>query len=137
MNDTAIALLGYVGWFFILIVTLGILRTMVTLSGKKAANSFSTSGEDVSPFSARLCRAHANAYEFFPIAGGLLLFALATNQTGITNGLALIFVGARVLQSAVHLASTSVMMVQVRFFFFLVQLGIAGYWLFGFIGALS
>jgi len=136
MNETAIALLGYVGWTFVLILALGTLRTLVTLSGKKAANSFSTTGEDVSPFSARLCRAHANCYEFFPIAGGLLLFALATGTTAVTNGLALAFLGARVLQSVAHLTSTSVLMVQVRFFFFLVQLGIAGFWLFGFASAL-
>lgn len=135
MTDTAIALLGYIGLMIVLLAILAGLRTGLTLGGKRAANSFSPNGEDVSPFSARLCRAHANAYEFFPIIGGLLLFALATGQTGITNDLAMIVLGARGLQAITHILSTRVLMVQARFFFFLVQFVIAIYWLFQFVGA--
>jgi len=132
MSYTVIALLGYIGWTTFILLVLGIYRTALTLSGKKAANSFAPSGDDVSPFSGRLCRAHANCYEYFPIAGGLLLYALATDQSAVTNGLALIMIGARILQSITHLLSTSVMAVQVRFFFFLVQIGIAVFWLYEF-----
>jgi hypothetical protein len=131
------ALLGYVALMLVLLGTLATLRTMVTLSGKIAANGFKTTGEDVSPFSARLCRVHANAYEFFPVYGGLLLYAIATGQTEITNGLAMIFLGARVLQALVHLASTSVMAVQVRFAFFLIQFGIGIFWTLKFFGILG
>ncbi|VAW02739.1 hypothetical protein MNBD_ALPHA06-554 [hydrothermal vent metagenome] len=133
MTETSIALLGYIGLMVVLLGILATLRTGFTLSGKKAANSFLPTGEDVSPFSARLCRVHANTYESFPIIGGLLLFALATSQTDVTNGLAMIVLGARVLQASVHLLSTSVLMVQVRFFFFLVQYGIVIFWLYRFL----
>jgi hypothetical protein len=54
-------------------------------------------------------------------------------MTGITDGLAYYLVGARILQSIVHLISTSNIAVQVRFAFFLVQLGIAVYWVLEFI----
>ena len=115
LSNTHIALLSYVGLFLILLLILAGLRTMVTLSGRIQANGFLTTGEDVSPFSRRLVRAHANMYEYFPIFGGVLLYALATEQTGITNGLALIFLGARIAQTGIHLLSTSIIAVQIRF----------------------
>ena len=131
-NHTTIALIGYMALFIIILFVLAGLRTKLTLSGKKAANSFSPTGEDAGAFSLRLVRAHANMYEFFPVYGGVLLIAIASGHTEITNGLAMIFLGARVLQALVHIASTSIMAVQVRFFFFLVQVFIAVYWLYKF-----
>ena len=116
----------------ILLFTLAGLRSVLTLSGKKAVNSFNPDGTDVGAFSNRLCRAHANCYESFPIIGGLLLFALATDGTDVTNGLAMLMIGARVAQSAVHLISTSTIAVYARFGFFLVQVAIAALWLFKF-----
>ncbi len=136
MTNTHIALLGYIGLFMAILLILAALRTMLTLKGEKKANSFAPTGEDAGPFSLKLVRAHANMYEFFPVYGGILLFAMATGQTSVTNGLALIFLGARVLQALTHLISTSVMAVQVRFFFFLVQFFIAGFWLLKFFGVL-
>jgi uncharacterized MAPEG superfamily protein len=87
----------------------------------------------VSPFTNRLCRAHANCYESFPILGGLLLLAIATDNTAITDGLAYYLVAARVLQSATQLVSSSNMAVQLRFAFFVAQLGIALWWILEFI----
>lgn len=137
LSQTSIALLGFVGLFLVLLLILAGLRTMVTLSGRIKANAFLTTGEDVSPFSRRLVRAHANMYEFFPVYGGVLLYAIATGQTGITNGLALFFLGARVAQALIHIASTSIIAVQVRFFFFLVQFFIAAFWVLKFFGILG
>jgi len=136
MTNTHIALLGYIGLFLTILLILAGLRTMLALKGEKKANSFAPTGEDAGPFSLKLVRAHANMYEFFPVYGGILLFAMATGQMAVTNGLALIFLGARVLQSLTHLISTSVMAVQVRFFFFLAQFFIAGFWLLKFAGLL-
>jgi len=133
MTDTLLALVYYIAWILVLLSILGGLRTFLTLSGKKAVNSFSPAGTEVSEFSGRLCRAHANCYEFFPIAGGLLLLALATGQTAITDPLAIYFVIARVLQSVTHLLSTSVIAVFVRFGFFLVQIVICAKWIIDFI----
>ncbi len=133
MNETAIALLGYIGWFMAMLVSLGGYRTFLTISGQKKASSFIATGEGVSAFSVRLCRAHANAYEYFPIAGGLFLYALLSDQTAITDGLALVFLAARVLQSSVHILSTSERAVKIRFFFFLAQTLIALFWLVEFV----
>jgi hypothetical protein len=57
-----------------------------------------------------------------------MLLALATNSAAITNGLALLLLAARIGQSVAHLMSTSVIAVQIRFAFFLVQIGICFYW---------
>ena len=81
MNPTTIAFLGYIALMLVLLVTLASYRAYFTLSGKRAANKFSPSGEEVSNFAVRLCRAHANCYETFPIVGGILLFAIATSNT--------------------------------------------------------
>jgi uncharacterized MAPEG superfamily protein len=128
MNPTAFSLAGYITWYMLLLVGIALYRTVLTLSGKRAANSFAPEGSDVSPFSGRLCRAHANCAEGFPIVGGLLVLALVTNTTDITNTLALAVLASRVAQSIVHLISTSVMAVQLRFAFLLIQVVISIIW---------
>jgi uncharacterized MAPEG superfamily protein len=132
MNPTVAALLGYIVVMLALLGTLGMMRVGLTLGGKRAPNSFAPDGADVSPFSNRLCRAHANSYEGFPIFGGLMLLAIALDATAITDSLAVYLIGARVLQALTHLASTSNLAVQVRFAFFLVQVGISIWWVLDF-----
>ena len=70
MAPTITALLVYILWMLLLLGMLAGLRTTLSLSGQKKANSFNPDGSDVSEFSNRLCRAHANCYESFPIFGG-------------------------------------------------------------------
>lgn len=137
MTDTEFALLGYIVLMLIELAMLGGLRGALALSGKRAPNSFRPAGDDLSPFGQRLTRVHANAYESFPLFGGLLLFAIATGHTDVTEGLALWCLGARVLQAITHLASTSPGAVQVRFGFFVVQVVIWIVWIAGFIRVLS
>ncbi len=128
MNMTAFSFVGYITWFLVLLGGIALYRSALTVAGKRAANSFKPDGSDGSDFSARLCRAHANCYENFPIIGGLLLLALVTNSTDITHSLAAIVLGCRIVQSIVHMFSTGVIAVQIRFFFFLVQYVICFYW---------
>ena len=129
MTPTATVLLLYVAWFLLLLVTLGFVRTSLVMGGKRAANSFAPSGEDMDAFGKRLTRAHANCYENLPAAGAVLLYAIATNQTGLTDGLAYIFLAARIAQSIAHLISTSRLFVTIRFVFFIVQVAILFFWL--------
>jgi len=128
MNPTALSLAGYITWYMLLLAGIAVYRTVLTVSGTRAANSFSPDGSDVSAFSGRLCRAHANCTEGFPYIGGLLILALVTNSTEITNFLALIVLASRIAQSTVHLISTNVMAVQLRFLFFMIQLVVCFYW---------
>lgn len=129
MSATATALLGYVAWSMLLLMSLGALRSALVMTAGRAANSFSPSGSDMEGLGQRLTRAHANCYENLPLAGALMLYAIATNQTGATDGLAYVLLGARMAQSAAHLLSTSNTFVLIRFAFFGVQLVVLIIWL--------
>ncbi len=133
LTGTHIAFLSYLALMVLVLFILLWIRTKAAMSGVKP-NTFSPTGEDLGEFSKRLVRTHANIYEFFPLFGGVLLYAIITDQTNITNGLALVLLGARLLQSLTHLVSTSVMAVQLRFFMFLVQIFIVCFWLLKFFG---
>jgi uncharacterized MAPEG superfamily protein len=128
MSNTVYALTGFVAWALFLLVLMEAIRTYLVASGKVAANGFTPSNAGLSPFMQRLARAHANCIEGLPIFGGLLAIAIMTSRTGITDPLAPIFLAARIVQSIIHLVSTSVMMVSLRFTAFAVQIAIGVYW---------
>ena len=62
------------------------------------------------------------------IFGGLMLVALATGRTAVTNPFALVLLGARIFQSIIHLTSLSSAAVTLRFSAFAVQMVIAVFW---------
>lgn len=136
MSPSALALVGYVAWTIFLASAIVFFRTALVLKKERAANDFLPSGEDVSPFSNRLCRAQANCYENLPAFAALILLGLATGHTDITDPLARWVLVARVAQSTVHLISTSEMAVSLRAVLLLVQLGVEAYWVvqFGLLG---
>ena len=105
-----------------------LLRGQVVASGRMAGNEFRPDNSNLSSFMQRLARAHANCIEGLPIFGGLLIVALLTSRTGITDSLAPWLLVARIVQSVAHLSSRSVPAVNVRFLAFLVQIVIAVYW---------
>jgi len=125
---TTTALLGYISWTLFLVILIEIGRVVVTVKTGKAANSFLSDGSDISPFAVRLSGAHSNCVENFPLVGGTLLLALVTEQQAITDPLALWLLLARFGQSFMHLVSGSSLAVQMRFAFFIVQLGIIVWW---------
>lgn len=131
MSISALALLGYAAWTLTLLGAIAVLRIGLTVSGRRAPNSFAPSGDDVSPFSARLCRAHANCYENLPVFGAIVLVAITSGNAHVTDPLALWALLARVGQSTTHVASTSNRAVQVRFAFFLAQFLIQVWWVIG------
>jgi hypothetical protein len=71
---------------------------------------------------------HANCLEGLPIFGGLMLLAVVAGKSAVTDPLAYVLLGARILQSLIHLASTSSVAVMARFTAFAVQLVIAVIW---------
>ena len=127
-SPSSIALVGFILWALALLVLMEIVRTQLVLRGKVPANGFTPDNANLSPFMQRLARAHANCIENLPVFGGLLLFAIATDRASITDPLAWLFLGSRVFQSLVHLASTSAAAVMVRFTAFAVQMAIGLYW---------
>lgn len=129
MNASIIVLLGYISWTLILLLGLAAYRTYLSQSGKFRGLKFKSDGSDVPDFGNRLTRAQANCVECFSFIGGVLLLAIATDSTVITNQLAYVLLAARLGQSIVHLVSTSNMAIQIRFAFFLIQFGIVIFWL--------
>lgn len=130
MNYTIMALAGYIIWTMLLLLALAGYRASYNKSNNRTSLKFSASGDDVSSFGQRLTRAHANCFESFAFIGGTMLLALATGSAAITNGLALILLLARIVQSSIHIVSTANAAITMRFVFFLVQFGIVAYWLF-------
>jgi uncharacterized MAPEG superfamily protein len=133
-SPTALALTGFIAWALALLVLMEALRSWLVVSGRVPANGFTPDNAGLSPFLQRLARAHANCIEGLPIFGGLMVVALLTQRTAATDGLAYALLGARVVQSAIHLASTAPAAVTARFCFFAVQLAIAAVWTLRLIG---
>ena len=135
MSNTQCALLGLASWHVIVLFLLAGFRLYTSITQKKAANTFAADGSDVPGFGQRLVRVHANCYENIPLFLALLLYAMASNQTAITDPGAMILLGARIGQSVVHIVSTSVPAVLLRFVLFLVQVLTVVCWLYQFLNA--
>jgi uncharacterized MAPEG superfamily protein len=134
MTPSATALLGFAAWTIALVLTLVVFRTGLVFAGKKTAIGFNPSGEDLEGFGRRLTRAHANCYENLPAAAAVLLYAIATNQTAVTDPLAYAFIAARIAQSLTHLISATRPFVPIRFAFYIVQNIILIVWLLALFG---
>lgn len=130
ISPSSIALTGFITWALLLLMLMEVIRSQLVLRGKVPANGFTPDNAALSPFMQRLARAHANCIESLPIFGGLLLVAIATDRTSTTDSLAYLFLGSRVFQSLVHLASLSPAAVTIRFTAFAVQMAIGLYWAF-------
>jgi uncharacterized MAPEG superfamily protein len=128
MNPSVSALGLFIAWALLLLVLMEAGRSFIVIRREKQSNEFKPDNANLSPFMQRLARAHANCLEGFPIFGGLLLLAIVTGRHDLTDPLAYWLVAARIAQSTVHLISLSVIAVNTRFSFFLVQIVIALYW---------
>lgn len=131
MSPTLHALLGFIAWTLALLVLMEAIRAWLVVSGTVPANGFNPENSTLSPFMQRLARAHANCLEGLPIFGGLLLVAEVAGRSAVTDPLAYALLGARVLQSLIHLASVSPTAVTARFAAFAAQMAIAVVWVWG------
>jgi uncharacterized MAPEG superfamily protein len=120
----------YSGLMLFLLFLIAFYRSLLNLKGEVSASNFAVSGESSYPFTQRICRAHANCYEWFPIFLGILVVAFISGKLDELDSLAYYFIGARLGQSLIHLISTSNVMVKVRFAFALIQLGIQVFWIY-------
>lgn len=128
MTSSSLALLGFASWTLFLLMGIAMLRTGYTLLGGRYANGFAVGGDDVSPFSGRLCRAHANCCECLPAFAAIIAAAHFSGHAAVTDPLALWVLAARLGQSAVHLASTRNRAVMLRFGLLMVQWVIQAVW---------
>lgn len=134
MAATLQALLGFIAWTLCLLVLMEAIRSWLVLTGAVPPNGFNPDNSNLSPFMQRLARAHANCLEGLPIFGGLMLLAVVADRSAVTDPLAWVLLVARVVQSLIHLASTSPAAVTARFTAFAVQMAIAVWWVLGLLG---
>lgn len=130
MNTTLIALTGFIGWTLLLLVLMEAIRSKLVITKAVPANGFQPDNANLSPFMQRLARAHSNALEGLPVFGGLMLIAVVADKSEITDPLALVLLGTRVVQSLIHLVSLSELAVTLRFTAVALQMGIAVCWAF-------
>jgi len=128
MSTTVLALLGFLSWTLALLVLMEAIRSKLVLTRQVPANGFSPDNAGLSPFMQRLARAHANCLEGLPLFGGFMLLAVVAGKSQVTDPLAYALLASRIVQSLIHLASTSPWAVTARFTAFAVQLGIAAFW---------
>lgn len=128
MSPSALVLGLFIAWTLLLLVVMETVRSYLVLTGRVRSNQFTADNAGLSPFMQRLARAHANCLEGLPVFGGLLVVALLVDRAAVTDPLAPWLLAARIAQSVIHLASTSVMAVNARFTAFAVQMIIAVYW---------
>lgn len=128
MSPTLLALLGFLSWTLALLVLMEAVRSVLVVTGAVPPNGFDPGNSTLSPFMQRLARAHANCLEGLPLFGGLMLLAVVAGKASVTDPWAMLLLGARIVQSLIHLASTSPAAVTARFLAFAVQVGIAVVW---------
>ena len=128
LSPSLLALLIFAAWTLLLVTGIAGLRVALSLSGQRRPNQFLPAGDDVSPFSGRLCRAHANCFENLPTFVALVAVAHFSGHGALTDGLAWFFITARIVQSCIHLVSARSKAVMLRFSFMAIQIIIQAYW---------
>jgi len=132
MSASAVVLFGLVGWSIVLTLLVVAVRLKPILSGTIV---FEQDGSDLPGLAQRVTRAHGNSLENLAIPAALILYGLATGQSAITDGLAMILLGARIGQSVVHIASAAHPAVLLRAGLFFVQVVIWASWAMDFYAA--
>lgn len=131
MNSSTAVLLGYIGWTLAMALLVVLHRGLFMLNGSRRINGFTADNKGLSDLGERLARVHANCVENLPIVVGLLLYAVATHRTDVTDGLAVGLLALRVAQSLIHISGASAWQVTLRLGCFLCQIAISAYWLWG------
>ena len=122
--------------FTIVVMAIYVLpRVFWVLTMKKSPTNW-TRGKpnDDSPLLIRAQHAHMNCVENLPVYGAIVVAAHLLGKNAVVDSVAVFFLAARVAQSLVHLASTAPAMVFLRANFFIAQLGLYAYMLWGLLG---
>jgi uncharacterized MAPEG superfamily protein len=118
-------LLGFAAWtIFTLLAGVGVYRWSRIFTGRTEMKDFRADGSEGTDFYARATRAHANCVENLPVYAAIVLASHAAGLDDTTlDVLACTILGARVLQTLVHLSTVQTnTIVGVRFALFFVQL---------------
>lgn len=117
-------LLGFAAWtLLVLSFGIGLERWSTILRGRAKLHHFQADVPHGSERYRRAMRAHANCLENLPVYGAVVLAATAAGvDAPLLDALALVLLGARVVQSLVHVIPTPTnRVIGVRFTFFVIQ----------------
>lgn len=123
MTPSLYCLLFFAGWTLLPLGYLLGSRSHQVLVAGKPPNAFKTGTYVGSERYERVMRAHANCVENLPVFATVVLIGAAIGLVDpVFDRLAIVYVGARVGQSGVHIASGSSAAVNVRFGLFVAQI---------------
>lgn len=131
MSVTLIALLCYVAWTLVVVMTVVGYRSLLVLGAKKPADSWprgKTHAEDPG-FIQRASDASANCFENLPLFATVVVVAGLSGQLAELDLLAPWLLGARIMQSLVHMIAVNHWMVFMRFNFYVIQIIILAWWI--------
>ena len=117
-------LLGFVAWNLLLVLALAVTRISQVVAGRKQPNEFPAGVPHGGDAYWRLNRAHLNCVENLPLfASVIAVGTFAELKDPLFSTLSRVYLGARVAQTLAHLSSGSSLAVNLRFTFYLVQVG--------------
>jgi uncharacterized MAPEG superfamily protein len=119
MTGSLYCLVGFTAWAIVLVTAIACARIALVLTGRKRANEFPGGIQHGGDAYWRLNRAHLNTLENLPIFAALVLSARFAH-VDVTLP-AQIVLGARVVQSLIHLSSGRSLAINLRFTAFLTQ----------------
>lgn len=131
MSVSILSLLGFVAWCLALLAVGITYRAAMVFSFTKKADAW-TRGRDPEdpPIFKRVNDAYNNCLEMLPMFAAVILAAAVLDSSTVTNGLAMVFLAARIGQSVSHVISVHHLMIFfVRFPLFMVQIGLLVWWL--------
>ncbi|MCA9582591.1 MAG: MAPEG family protein, partial [Myxococcales bacterium] len=101
----------------------GHFRIIPILKRQAPPNAFPADEPHGPPAYRRVMRAHMNCVENLPLFAAVVLTTeVAHVQSNLLAPLAILYLGARVVQSSIHIASGTNRAIRARFFAFLIQL---------------
>lgn len=118
-------LLAFAGWTLVLLVgTVGVYRWRRILSGRASISEWRADQAQGNERYRRAMRAHMNCVENLPVYGAVVLAVVATGVSSpLLDWLALTLLGARVIQSLLHIAvEPTELIAGTRFLFYFVQI---------------
>jgi uncharacterized MAPEG superfamily protein len=117
------ALVFYALWAVALVLMVAADRALLVMRGETKLDSFASGVPHGSESYWRINRAQINTFENLPIFAAVVLSGWVVGmETATFNLLAVIVVVARVIQSAIHIASGTSLAVSLRFTAYAVQL---------------
>jgi uncharacterized MAPEG superfamily protein len=124
-------LLGFTTLTFALAAVFVLYRVGLVLSRQAPANAWPRGNpqRETPAWVLRFEHAHANCLENLPLYAALVLAASLLEQLPVIDGLAYVFFGFRLAQTATHLISTNALFVFIRGNMLLGQWACLAYWI--------